>query len=139
MTIKVLIIEEQPNQNEPCNDLHTRGFSVQKTISGKNFVNNVRELNPDVIIIDSSQPDKKKVNSYWSLRAISKAPILVLSVVDEPGIVEKVLDRGADEYLLKPVSPNFLAARINALARRAYNRNIIQPATSNIETTPVTG
>ncbi len=120
MTIKVLIIEEQPDQTEPCNDLHGRGFSIHKTNSGKKLVNNVQELNPDVIIIDSAQPDKKKMNSYWNLHAISKAPILVLSVVDEPGIVEKVLDRGADEYLLKPVSPNFLAARINALARRAY-------------------
>jgi len=32
-----------------------------------------------------------------------------------------MLDHGADEYLIKPVSPNLLAARINALARRTHN------------------
>jgi len=120
MAIKVLIINERQDQNEPCIDFHPRGFSVHKINAGKMVVNDIREMKPDVIIIDSSGPDQDNGNAYWNLRAISKAPILVLSVVDKPGIVEKVLDRGADEYLLKPVSPGLLAARINALARRTY-------------------
>jgi len=137
VTIKVLIIDEQPNQNDPSIDLLAKGFSVNYISFGIDLESYVQKLDPDVMIINSSKPNEEKINSYWNLRAISKAPILVLSVVDEPGIVEKVLDRGADEYLLKPVSPNLLAARINALARRAYFKKTIQSSTSSIKTTPL--
>ncbi len=137
MAIKVLIIEEQSNQNEIFKDLRSRGFSVDKTSYDKKLGNNLQNFNPDVIIMDSHQPDRNKETPYWSLREISKAPIVVLSVVDEPGIVEKVLDLGADEYLLKPVSPKLLVARINALARRSYNQNLNRRAKSKIVTSPL--
>jgi DNA-binding response OmpR family regulator len=122
VTLKVLIIDENPKNTELYNDLPLNGFSVEKVNFGKEIDSRVQEFDPDIIIIDAYQPKGKTSNSYWNLRAICKAPILVISVVDEPGIVEKILDRGADEYLVKPVSSSLLAARINALARRRYKR-----------------
>ncbi len=53
-----------------------------------------------------------------SIRAISQAPILVLSAINKPGLITRVLDEGADDYLIKPVSSNVLLAHLNNLARR---------------------
>ena len=130
MTFKVLIIDEHAEQNQSLDDLQARGFIVRSTNTGNGFNEKKRAFNPDVIVVDSPQSLNQKEHSYHSLRAATNAPILVLSVVDQPGIVEKTLDRGADEYLVKPVSPNLFAARITALARRTGLQHTNHPPAS---------
>jgi len=130
VTFKVLVIDEQAEQNETSDDLQARGFIVKISDTGNSFVQKLRKFNPDVIVIDSPHKMEQKEYFYRSLRAVTNAPILVLSVVDQPGIVEKTLDGGADEYLVKPVSPNLFAARVTALARRTSSQTNQQPATS---------
>lgn len=130
MKFKVLIIDEHAEQNESFDDLQARGFIVQNTSTGNGFIQKLHKFDPDVIVIDSPHTIEQKEHSYHSLRAVTKTPILVLSVVDQPGIVEKTLDHGADELLVKPVSPNLFAARITALARRTSSQTYHQPATS---------
>ena len=127
MTIKVLIINDQTDLQEPYDNLKTSGFEVNIIRSFNdqhNSLEAVRTTNPNVIIIDSQNSAGLNGSQFLpNLRSISKVPILMLSVVDEPGIVEKYLDQGADEYLLKPVSTNLLTARIKALARRSCNQH----------------
>jgi DNA-binding response OmpR family regulator len=54
-----------------------------------------------------------------TIRKISSAPLLVLSTFDQPNIVARTLDCGADDFLTKPVSVDVLMASINKLTRRA--------------------
>jgi DNA-binding response OmpR family regulator len=127
VTIKVLIINDQPDLQEPYDNLKTNGFLVtiiRPHDDSQNSVEAIQTTNPNVIIIDTqSSAGLNGSQLLPSIRSVSNVPILMLSVVDEPGIVEKYLDQGADEYLLKPVSPNLLTARIKALARRSCNQN----------------
>ena len=125
MTIKVLIINDHTDQLETYDNLLTYGFTVN-VIQSQNVHHNsaeaIRRTNPSVIIIDiQNSAGLNGSRLLPDIRSISKIPILMLSVIDEPGIVEKYLDQGADEYLLKPVSPTLLTARIKALARRSGN------------------
>ena len=53
-----------------------------------------------------------------SIRKFSSTPILILSVLDNPGLVARALDKGADDYLVKPVPSGILIAHINNLTRR---------------------
>jgi DNA-binding response OmpR family regulator len=48
---------------------------------------------------------------------------MVLSALDNPGMVAKALDAGADDYLIKPVPSGVLIAHINNLVRRAHAQN----------------
>lgn len=119
MPIKLLIIDEQEARQTTIPDLSTHGFQTYITYQDHRYEQVLQEIDPDVIIINALQPERKNGSIYAKIRSISKAPILVTSVVDKPGIVEKVLNQGADEYLIKPVSTNMLIARLKALARRA--------------------
>ncbi len=139
MTIKVLIIDEQPEVKEPFSDLKKRGFHIHIIHSCSTTLSVLQTIEPDVIIIDSPQPEQTRQQLYANIRAASSAPILVLSVLDEPGIVEKILDRGADEYLIKPVSPNLLTARIKALARRSYSSSEARFSNKHIKTSILPG
>ena len=64
-------------------------------------------------------PDKDGFNVCKEIRKFSSVPIMILSAINKPGLIEQALDAGADEYLRKPVPTNILIARINTLVRRA--------------------
>jgi DNA-binding response OmpR family regulator len=78
-----------------------------------------KSMSYDAIILDLGLPDRDGLEVIHELRAEGKRiPILVLTARD--GIDDRVegLDRGADDYLLKPFAMKELAARLRALLRR---------------------
>ena len=56
-----------------------------------------------VVILENQYPD---------------TPILVLTSEDGPGIEQRVLELGADDYIIKPFDPTLLLSRVNAVFRR---------------------
>jgi len=58
-----------------------------------------------------------------SVRAFSNVPILILSAINDPGMVASALDAGADDYLVKPVPSAILVAHLNKLIRRTGTLN----------------
>ena len=78
-----------------------------------------KSMSYDAMILDLGLPDRDGLEVIHELRAEGKRiPILVLTARD--GIDDRVegLDRGADDYLLKPFAMKELAARLRALLRR---------------------
>jgi len=97
-------------------DLESKDFTV--FVSNISNFNVFRDFNPEVIILYSMSL-VEVIETCQEIRLSSNIPILVLSTVGEPGIIEKTLNAGADEYLTKPVSENILIAHLNTLSRRS--------------------
>jgi len=75
---------------------------------------------PDVIILDWMLPEMDGIDVLESLReARNETPILMLTARDAVGDRVHGLERGADDYLIKPFAPRELVARVNALLRRS--------------------
>ena len=71
------------------------------------------------IVLDLQLPDGTGVEVLRLVRAQDHAvPVLVLSAIDREDVIIRVLDAGADDYVVKPVSLNLLQARLRALVRR---------------------
>jgi DNA-binding response OmpR family regulator len=71
------------------------------------------------IILDLQLPDGTGLEVLRVVRAQDHAvPVLVLSGIDREEVVIRVLDAGADDYVVKPVSLDLLRARLRALVRR---------------------
>jgi two-component system OmpR family response regulator len=71
------------------------------------------------LILDLQMPDGTGVEVLRLVRAQDHAvPVLVLSAIDREDVIIRVLDAGADDYVVKPVSLNLLQARLRALVRR---------------------
>jgi DNA-binding response OmpR family regulator len=116
--IRVLVINLNNNKSEQIiSTLRACNFDVFATKIGG--VDMILSIEPDVFVVDLTLPGDVGWQICQEVRKLSKLPILVLSLIDKPGMVERALDAGADEYLLKPIAPNLLMARINTLARRA--------------------
>jgi DNA-binding response OmpR family regulator len=78
----------------------------------------VKELSPDIIIVDLMMPDMNGWEVCRTIRSLTHAPIIVLSALNHPGMVARALNAGADDYLTKPVTSKILLAYINKLVRR---------------------
>jgi DNA-binding response OmpR family regulator len=95
------------------------GIGADAFATAEEGVSAVRGISYDALVLDLGLPDRDGLDVISELRAAgSRVPILILTARD--GIDERVegLDRGADDYLLKPFAMKELAARLRALLRR---------------------
>ena len=116
---KVLVVDDEP----PIVDLVTgylerEGWSVASAGDGREALDAVRRLAPDVVVLDVMLPSLDGVEVCRQLRAFSDAYVLMLTARGEE--IDRImgLTVGADDYLVKPFSPRELVARIKALLRR---------------------
>jgi DNA-binding response OmpR family regulator len=99
--------------------LEPEEFKVFTAHEVEEGLNAVRRINPDVIVLDMYLPDTNGWQICRDIRAFSKTPILILSVLYNPEAVAQALDEGADDYLIKPVPSGVLIAHLNNLIRRS--------------------
>jgi two-component system, OmpR family, response regulator RegX3 len=72
-----------------------------------------------VILLDLAFPDEDGWGICQEIRKSCDAPIILLSAWNKPGLIERALDAGADEILMKPVPAGILMAHLKRLTRRA--------------------
>ncbi len=92
--------------------------------NGNRVLRQVQNINPSLIILDLTLPGKDGLSLCKELRPDYTGPILMLTARDSD--VDQVLglEYGADDYVIKPVDPRVLLARIRALLRRFYQQDI---------------
>lgn len=61
---------------------------------------------PDVLILDLGLPDVSGERLLGMIRAVTQTPVIVATARDDEGLIVRLLDEGADDYLVKPYSPN---------------------------------
>ena len=98
--------------------LKASGFEVLVANGGNDGLQMIMEHSPRIILLDLMMPDMDGWQVCKAARAVTTAPIMILSALDEPSIVASVLDLGADDFLVKPVPSAVLVAHLNKLARR---------------------
>ncbi len=99
--------------------LSAQRYDVYEAACGREAIESVRSMRPDLIILDIGLPDIDGVAVTRAIRQWSQTPIMMLSVRAQD--VDKItaLDAGADDYLTKPFAPGELIARARAMLRRA--------------------
>ena len=119
MARKVLAVEDDRNISDLIRMyLEKEGFEVTPAFDGGTAVENFREIQPDIVLLDIMLP----VMDGWAvcakIRETSKTPIIMLTAKGE--VLDKVsgLEMGADDYIVKPFEMKELIARINAVLRR---------------------
>lgn len=120
----VLLVEDDLRLSELVRSyLQENGFRVSVENRGDRAVEHVQRLGPDVVILDLGLPGKDGFSVCRELRASGAIPILILTARDNDIDHVVGLELGADDYVIKPVEPRVLVARINALLRRGRNIN----------------
>lgn len=123
--MKILIINDDPAMTDLLLMMLAPIKAVIKCAnSGNEGLETLQEYTPDIVLIDLMVPETDTWKVTSEIRKTSSIPILILSVIDNPILVARALDKGADDFLIKPVPMEVLIAHINNLTRR---RQISKP------------
>lgn len=127
--MKILIVEDDPHIRLGIADaLSGEGYDVTECSDGGQALPLIRQIAPDLVILDVMLPRKSGFDICRELRgANNTVPVLMLTAKGQE--IDKVigLELGADDYVTKPFGLRELLARVHALLRRAATRE--QPAT----------
>lgn len=99
-------------------NLEHDGFQVSEAFNGKQAVQRLRDVNPDLILLDVMMPDLDGFEVLEMVREISNVPIIMLTAKGEEDDRVRGLEKGADDYVTKPFSPRELVSRVRAVLRR---------------------
>lgn len=102
------------------------GYAAERVSDGVQALTRARETAPDLVILDLMLPGLNGLEVCKALRADNRTaalPILMLTARGEESERILGLDVGADDYVVKPFSPNELMARVRALLRRTVQSN----------------
>jgi two-component system KDP operon response regulator KdpE len=92
---------------------------VIKAYTGYEGISLVRTQQPDLVILDIVLPDIDGWEVLQRIRQVSKVPIIMLTIKESEDDIVQALNHGADDYCTKPVGMAELAARVQAIFRRA--------------------
>ncbi len=116
---KILLVEDDRQLSEMIKDfLESEGLHVIQEYRGDRVIKVVEKHSPDLIILDLMLPGKDGFSICRDLRPNFTNPILMLTAKSTDFDQVLGLEIGADDYVIKPVEPRVLLARINALLRR---------------------
>ena len=119
MTIKLLVIDDDSAVTDLLSLLlKSQGFEVFATNNSAEGLTMIRELQPDLVVLDLMMPEIDGWEVCRSVRQFSQVPIIILSALNDPSMIASVLDAGADDYLTKPTPSRVLVAHINRLTKR---------------------
>lgn len=104
--------------------LEKQGYAVHEAGTAADGLQMVLGKKPDIVLLDLGLPDKDGSDLLSDLRGWSTVPVIVLSVRNAEEEIVRLLDRGADDYLIKPFHTGELVARIKvAIRHRAPKEN----------------
>ncbi len=120
---RILIVEDDHDiASLIAHYLHKAGYPGEIVPDGGKALAAARETPPNLVILDLMLPGLNGLEICRALRAdprTASVPIVMLTARGEESERILGLDSGADDYVVKPFSPNELMARVRALLRRA--------------------
>ena len=120
MSSRVLLVDDDPAVLRSLRRAFAlEGYEVLVAEDGESALAQARDQPPDLVVLDVMLPDLDGLTVCRHLRAASSTPILMLTAKDTVPDRVAGLDRGADDYLVKPFALDELLARVRALLRRA--------------------
>ena len=117
---RLLVIDDDPAIVDVLKrGLSYEGFTVMTAADGEAGLALARDFPPELVILDVMMPGLSGLEVLSRLRAAEPdLPVLLLTARDTPADEVSGLERGADDYVVKPFTFEVLLARIRGLLRR---------------------
>ncbi|MEU6855021.1 response regulator transcription factor [Actinacidiphila alni] len=116
----VLVVEDDPGiRAELIGILSRDGHEVRSAADGFSGLREATRSPLDAVILDLGLPDLDGGDALRMIRGISRVPVLIVTARDDEAEIIRLLNAGADDYLVKPFSGGQLTARLGAVLRRS--------------------
>ena len=119
----VLVVEDdQFVRSALIRHLTEAAHTVRSVGTALEALREVAQVGFDVVILDLGLPDLDGSEALKMLRGLSDVPVIVATARDDEAEIVRLLNAGADDYLVKPFSVEHLSARLSAVLRRSRGR-----------------
>jgi DNA-binding response OmpR family regulator len=116
---RILVIEDEPSIREVVSlYLRRAGYQVTMVEDGQSALESLASALPDLVVLDLMLPEMDGLEITRWLRERGDTPIIMLTARGEERDRIVGLEMGADDYVVKPFSPQELVSRVRAVLRR---------------------
>jgi len=136
---QIVIVEDEPSISEVISLYLSRaGYDVTTFSDGLAAFDYFAKLLPDLVILDVMLPGMDGFSLIRNIRDRSEVPVILLTSRREESDRIAGLELGADDYVVKPFSPQELVSRVRAVLRRTQSKTespthrIVQTGNLNI-------
>lgn len=123
---KILICDDDPLLLELMEfRLQAKGYEVVKAVDGAQALSLVGVEQPDIVVLDAMMPKSDGFEVLARIKndpELSAIPVVMLTARKGEKDIVSALEKGADDYLVKPFIPEELLARLARLVSRRHGR-----------------
>lgn len=124
----ILVVDDERSISEVVSLYLTRaGYRVKVAHDGPTALKELAKQIPDLVVLDLMLPGVDGIEITRRLRAEGDTPIIMLTARREEADRILGLEMGADDYVVKPFSPQELVSRVRAVLRRVHSTPQEQP------------
>ena len=102
---KIVIAEDDQMISDSLVDgFKQAGFDVTPAGDGEEALVKIREVKPDIVVLDIMMPKLDGIGVVWELKAdaeLAKIAVVMLTNLSDPATISKILEAGVTDYLLK--------------------------------------
>jgi len=121
-TARILIVEDEPSIAEVVSlYLRRAGYQVTLVDNGQAALDLLEKSIPELVVLDLMLPEVDGLTVTRWIRNRSDVPIIMLTARREESDRIAGLEMGADDYVVKPFSPQELVSRVRAVLRRTHS------------------
>ncbi len=118
--VRILLVEDDlAIRSSLTRGLTEQGAVVSAVGTAVEAIKALAVERPDAVVLDLGLPDLDGFDVLTMVRATSDVPVVIATARDDDREVVRLLDAGADDYLVKPFSAAQAMARIRAVLRRS--------------------
>ena len=113
----VLVVDDTPIIIDVLHEVLKDDYNVKTAQDGKTALKAIRELKPDLVLLDVQLPDISGYAIYKEIKTepeLSKIPVILISGVKYAAQEAEGLDLGKIDYITKPAIPEVVLAKVKA-------------------------
>src|SRR6185295_4417382 len=115
---RVLVVEDNPDMNRFVSQSLGRDYEVASAFDGREGIEKALRFRPTLIVTDIMMPNMSGVEMFAELQKLPElraTPVLLLSAKADEELMVRLLDEGAQDFIVKPFSEKDLAVRVRNL------------------------
>ncbi len=130
----ILVVEDEPSIREIVSlYLRRAGFQVKVAADGEAALASLGRETPELVILDLMLPKVDGLEVTRRIRAQGDTPLIMLTAKRDETDRIAGLEMGADDYVVKPFSPQELVSRVRAVLRRSQGQTVPPPSDPALE------
>ncbi|MCM1244146.1 MAG: response regulator [Roseburia sp.] len=117
LTTNILAVDDEPETLDQIEALlkDEPGYVVHRASTGEEALALIKEISPDVVLVDIQMPEQDGFEVYSGIREMTEVPVVFLTEDKSVEIIEKINALGIEDYLVKPFMPQALLEILHSI------------------------